>query len=96
MQHNTIFKPLVGTHQSVAYTASAGTSTAVGSQTYAVRVVSTSDAYIYMDAAGTAASSSIGWYLPSLKPEVFKVNPGWKISAVQVSAGGSLDIVEVE
>jgi hypothetical protein len=96
MQHNTIFKPLVGTHQSVAYTASAGTSNAVGSQAYAVRVMATSDAYIYMDAAGTAATSSIGWYLPASKPEVFKINPGWKISAVQVSAGGSLDIVEVE
>jgi hypothetical protein len=68
----------------------------VGAQTFAVRLVSTTDCYIYMDAAGTAATSSIGWYLPSLKPEVFKVNPGWKISAVQVSAGGSIDIIEVE
>ena len=92
----TIFKPLVGSHQSVSYTGTAGTSSAIGATTYAVRLLSTTDCYVYMDSAGTSATSSIGWYLPALKPETFKTNPGWKISAVQVSTGGTLDIMEVE
>lgn len=81
------------THQSVAYTGTAGTiSTAVGSQTYKVRVLVTTDAYIKIDDSPTATSSDV--YLPALEPEYFAITPGMKVSAIQVSSGGTLHVTE--
>lgn len=84
----------LGTHQSVAYTTSAGTITnAVGSETYAVRVVTTSAAYIKIDNSPTATSSDV--YMPADTPQVFTITPGQKVSAIQVSAGGTLHVTEL-
>lgn len=83
-----------GTHQSVAYTGTAGTiANPVGSQTYAVRIIVTTASYIAFGGGPTATTSDI--YMPAGLPEVFIINPGEKVSAVQVSAGGTLHVTEL-
>jgi hypothetical protein len=82
------------THQSVAYTATAGTiANAFGVGTWAARVVVTSAAFVRIGSSPTATTSDV--YLPADRPEVFVVNPGEKVSAVQVTAGGTLHVTEL-
>ena len=83
----------LGLTQNVAYSTTAGTITnALGAQTYKVRVVTTTDAFITTD--GTTATAA-GAYLPALAVEYFTVSPGQKVSAIQVSAGGTLYVTEI-
>ena len=82
------------THQSVAYTGTAGTiATAISTGVHAVRVIVTSAAYVVIGSSPTATTSDV--YMPAGLPELFKINPGEKVSAVQVSAGGTLHVTEV-
>lgn len=84
----------LGTHQKVAYTGTAGTiSNAVASQTYKVRVVVTTAAYIKIDNSPTATSSDV--YMAADSPEYFTITPGMKVSAIQVSSGGTLHVTEL-
>ena len=84
----------LSTVQSVAYTGTAGTITnAVGSQTYKVRVVVTTDAYVTTD--GSTPSATSGAYVSALSPEYFTTTPGQAVKAVQVSAGGTLYVTEI-
>lgn len=82
------------THQKVTYTGTAGTiSNAVGTQSRVVRIVCTSAAYIVFAKTPTATTSDV--YVPADKPEYFTINPGEKVSAVQVSSGGTLHVTEM-
>jgi hypothetical protein len=82
-----------GITQNVAFTGTAGTITnPISSETYKVRVLVTSDAYITLD--GTTPTSSNALYLPALSAEYFTTTPGQKVSAVQVSASGTLYVTE--
>lgn len=82
------------THQSVAYTGTAGTITnGVGTETKRVRVVVTSAAYIKISKTPTATTSDV--YMPADRPEIFSIGAGEKVSAVQVSAGGTLHVTEL-
>jgi hypothetical protein len=88
-----------GTPQTVAYTGTAGTSTAVGNSTSTgpysvVCLTSTTDCFWLASAAGTAATASNGEYLPAGLPHYKKVNKGDIISVVQASTGGNLYITE--
>jgi hypothetical protein len=84
----------LSTHQSVAYTGTAGTITnAVGAETKTVRVICTSAAYIKIGKNPTATTSDV--YVPAGIPEVFRIGAGEKVSAVQASAGGSLHVTEL-
>lgn len=83
----------LGTHQSVAYTGTAGTiSTAINTGVQKVRVVVTSAAYIKIDNTPTATSSDA--YIPADSPEYFTIAPGQKVSAIQVSSAGTLHVTE--
>lgn len=85
------------TKQSASYTGTAGTtSNVVSGGVTKVRVLVTTDAYVLAvdGPAFTAVTSSTGAYVPALTAEYITVNPGQKISAVQVSSGGSLDVME--
>lgn len=85
-------KPI--THQSVAYTATAGTITnAVGNTVTRVRIVVTSAAYISFGTAPVATAADI--YIPADWPEYFEITPGHKVSALQVAAGGTLHVTEL-
>tara|TARA_Y100000310_G_scaffold329437_1_gene399281 strand:- start:5620 stop:5901 length:282 start_codon:yes stop_codon:yes gene_type:complete len=79
------------THQSVAYTGTAGDVSAVGAHTQFVRVVVTSAAYVAFGA--TATTSDV--YMPADIPEIFKITAGQIVSAIQVSAGGTLHVTEM-
>lgn len=82
----------LGTHQSKAYTGTAGTiDNAVGAASHHVRVVVTSAAYVKV--GGTATTADV--YMPADKPEIFEIRPGEKVSAIQVSAGGTLHVTEL-
>jgi hypothetical protein len=83
----------IGPGKSVAYTGTAGATSAIGSQTYKVRVVVTTDAFVTTD--GSTPSSTAGAYVPALSPEVFTTTPGQVVKAVQVSAGGTLYVTEI-
>lgn len=84
----------LGKAQNAAYTGTAGTITnGVDTQTYKVRVLVTTDAFVTTD--GTTPSATSGAYVPALSPEYFTVTPGQKVSAVQVSAGGTVYVTEI-
>ena len=84
----------LGTHQSAAYTGTAGTiTTAFSSAMKKARVVVTSAAYIKIGVAPTATTSDV--YMPADAPEYFTVATGEKVSAVQVSSGGTLHVTEI-
>jgi len=84
------------THQSVAYTGTAGTiANGVSTGVYKVRIVVTTAAYIKVSSAGTAATSS-DVYMAADSPEYVTVYPGQKVSAIQVSASGTLHVTECE
>lgn len=82
----------LGTHQKVAYTGTAGTiSNAVG-DVHVVRVVCTSDAYIAIGKNPTATANDP--IIPAAAVEYFAIMAGEKVSAIQVSAGGTLHVTE--
>ena len=84
----------LGTHQSKAYTGSAGTiDNAVGAGCFAVRVIATSACFIAIGKSPTATTSDI--YVPADKPEIFICFPGEKVSAVQSTVGGTLHVTEL-
>lgn len=90
-KNHTVGRPIPALSQTVAYTATAGTiANALPFSTNAVYVVSTTDCFIEITQAGTAAVANTGLYLPALTPQVFECLSGSKVSAVQVSAGGSI------
>lgn len=81
--------------QVVAYTGTAGTSSAVGSQTYAVKLVATTNCHVKVTQAGTAATTSDTYIAGNAPAEYVCVSPGDKISVVEDSAGGNLYITEL-
>lgn len=83
-----------GTHQSAAYTGTAGTITnAIGDGVNRVRVVCTTDAFIVIGKSPTATTAGV--FMPAGLVEYFTINPGEKVSAIQSSAGGTLHVTEI-
>ena len=90
----TTFK--VGTTQTVAVgSSSAATSNAFNGQTREIRIVTTVDAYVEMNATSpTATSSSI--IVPAFTPEYFRVTPSTKVAFLRVgSTDGTARISEL-
>ena len=86
------FKP--GTVQNIAFTATAGQLTnAVGDSTRVVRIVSDQDCYYKFGANPTATTSDT--FLPAGVVEYLAIARGEKISVVQASAGGTLNVTEM-
>jgi len=84
----------IGTHQNVAYTGTAGTVANVCTAgVQKVRVVATTACYITIGVSPTATTAGI--YLPADTPEYFTISAGEKVSAIQLSAGGTLHVTEV-
>jgi hypothetical protein len=85
----------LGTHQSVAYTAAAGTiANAIGSGIHKARVVVTSAAYIKIGKDVTATTSDV--YMSADAAEYFTIKPGEKVSAIRVSGDGTLHVTECD
>lgn len=85
----TYGSPIVAGGKKVAYTGTAGTTAALSDQTQVVRVVATTDCFIEIGASPTAVADT-GMYLPALVPEYFSCPPSGKVSAIQVSSGGTI------
>jgi hypothetical protein len=85
----------LGTHQSVAYTGTAGTiATAISSGIHKVRVYVTTAAYIKIGKDVTATTSDVP--MAADAPEYFTIKQGEKVSAVQVTSGGTLHVTECD
>jgi hypothetical protein len=83
----------LSTHQSKAYTGTAGTiDNAISAGVYKVRVYVTSAAYIKIGKSVTATSADVP--MAADAPEYFSVFPGEVVSAIQVSASGTLHVTE--
>lgn len=84
--------PVAEKAQSVAYTGTAGTTANFRARTKAVMVWATTDAYIAVGESVTATTSDTP--IPSYTPILFNVPVGtgapWCVSAIQVSAGGTV------
>ena len=81
-----------------SYTVAAGSTSAASSAGFRpgikfVRVCSTVAAYITFGATPTATATSI--YIPANFPEVFEVQPGDKIAALQVGSAGTVSVTEL-
>lgn len=89
LQPSTVQNIVTGTGASVAVT------NAFGGSTVVVRLLATYDCYVAFGTVPTATSSSM--YLPSGRPEFFRVEEGaaWKVAALSVAAIGVLNIVEM-
>jgi len=79
--------------QSVAYTGTAGSTTGWPASPQGVLVWCTSDAYILVG-ENVTATTTLGTPIPAFTPIPFTVPPGtgalWRVSAIQISAGGTL------
>ena len=83
-----------GKVHNVAYTGTAGTSAAMRNETRLVQLVCSSACYYLVSAAGTAATSSNGSRLPADVVMFVPVGPGYYISFVQDTTGGTANITE--
>ena len=84
----------LGASQDVAYTATAGTSTAIGTQTYKVRVIVTTAARIKI--ASSAAAVATDTYMAAGAAENFSCTPGQTVSAIRVASDGTMNVTELE
>lgn len=89
------------TVQNVSYTGTAGASNAIAAneapgRTCTVRLCATSDCFYLVSAAATAATTTNGSLLPAGLIEYIRVANGQTISVVQSSAGGSLNIANMQ
>jgi hypothetical protein len=83
----------LGSPQNIAFSATPGTSAPFGTETYRVRVMVTSAAYVVI-ANGTVATNA-DTMLAANFPETFICSPGMTVSALEVSASGVLSVTEL-
>lgn len=84
------------TVQNLSTSATHAESTAIaGAETLAtttIRLCATQDVYYLISPGGTAATTANGSLLPAGVVEYVRVRGGWILSAIRVSADGSLNI----
>lgn len=83
----------VVSNENVAYTGTAAASAAFASGINHIRIVATTAAYYKI--AGTPVATSNDTYLPANVIEIIRVNPGQKISFIQVSSGGTASVSQM-
>jgi hypothetical protein len=74
--------------QVVAYTGTPANATAIGSQTYRIRLVSTTAALV-------SFGNTVQMYLAANFPEQFLVKPNSIVTVAQVAAAGNLYLTEI-
>ena len=88
----TTFKP--STTQTVAAGSTSAASSAFGSETREVRIVTTVDAYVEFGSSPTASSSSL--ILPAFTVEYFRGAPASKVAVLRVgSTTGTSRVTEL-
>jgi hypothetical protein len=83
----------IGPSGNAAYTGTAGSYGPVGAETWKVRVLVTTDAFVTTD--GSTPSSTAGAYVVASSPEYFTVTAGQTVKAVKVSSDGTLYVSEI-
>ena len=92
LQRNATFKP--STTQTVAAGSTSAASSAFGSETREVRIVTTVDAYVEFGSSPTASSSSL--IVPAFTVEYFRVAPASKVAVIRVgSTTGTSRVTEL-
>ena len=86
---DTIATPIYGQGVKVAYTATAGTTTALPRECTAVRLMSTTDCFARVGLSPTAVAD-VDLYLAAFVYEYVTCQPNSKVSAVQVSGAGTI------
>ena len=88
----TTFRP--STTQTVAVGSTSAASSAFGSQTNEIRIVTTVDAYVEFASSPTASSSSL--IVPAFTVEYFSVTPATKVAMLRVgSTTGTSRVTEL-
>lgn len=83
-------RPIAGQSKTVAYTGTAGTTAALTEEATSLRLLSTTDCFVEIGTDPTVVANT-GMYLTAFVPEYVHVKDGpMKVSAIQVSSGGSL------
>lgn len=77
-----------GATQALAYTGTSATSTAFGTETYQIRLASTSACYYKVVEAAGGAAAATDVFLPNNWVEYVNVSPGQKVSAIQAPTNG--------
>jgi len=90
--NQTMGTPMPASSVTVSYTGTAGTTTAMPANANVVRVVATTDCFIEITSAGTAAVADTGMFLPANSPEYFACPPLAKVSAIQYITAGSIKV----
>jgi hypothetical protein len=74
--------------QAIPFTGTPASSTAIGPQTFKIRLVATTACFFSIGAASAV-------YLPAAQSEYFICTPGQVVSVAQATAGGTLYLSEV-
>ena len=80
------------THK-LAFTSSSAATSAVGAQTYYVRLITNVACWVTIGKSPTATNTDI--YLPAATIEIFKIKPGEKVAAIEDTGGGNLNVTEL-
>lgn len=83
----------LGASQNIPFSTTAGTSAPVGSETYRVRIMVTSAAYVAIGNDITATNANT--MMAANFPETFLITSGQTVSVLQVSASGIASITEL-
>lgn len=89
MSFENVGSPMPAQSVTVAYTGTAGTTTALPDTTRYIQVTATTACFIEIGLAPTAVANT-GTYLAPNIPYYFIAQPNCKVSAIQSAAGGSI------
>lgn len=87
--------PRWSTAQSTAFSGVSASCTAVGAQTYAVRLIATAGCHIHVAQPGVPATTSDSYIAGFAVPEFVCVAPGDVVSVIQHSGVGTLYLTEL-
>ena len=89
-----LYRPTGVTQSITTSGSSAATSSAIAASTYVVLITATAAAYVTFGSAPTATAAN-GVMLPANWPTYFRISPGEKVAALQVSGAGVVYVSEL-
>lgn len=87
--------PRWSTAQSKAFSGVSASCTAVGAQTYAVRLIATASCHVHVAQPAVPATTSDSYLAGFAVPEFIAVSPGDIISVIQHTGIGTLYVTEL-
>ena len=89
-----LYRPSGVTQSITTSGTSAAMSSAIAASTYAVLITASADAYVTFGSAPTATAAN-GVMLAADWPTYFRISPGEKVAALQVSGAGTVYVSEL-